>query len=135
MRRKAACACGGLTIQLEGDPQMVSSCCCQQCQRRTGSLIGVTAFFAREQIVETSGEAGAYRRVADSGNGLTFHFCRTCGATVFWYPEARPDNVAVAVGAFADPAFPAPERMIWCESRHPWVRIPDGVRTYERGPS
>jgi hypothetical protein len=29
--------------------------------------------------------------------------------------------VAVAVGAFADPAFPAPSQAVYAEHRHRWV--------------
>lgn len=30
----------------------------------------------------------------------------------------------VAVGAFADPAFPAPVRSVWERSRHAWMAVP-----------
>ena len=36
-----------------------------------------------------------------------YHLCLQCGSTVFWEPEARRDVIAVAVGSFADPWFPA----------------------------
>jgi|KBSSwiStaDraftv2_1062776.scaffolds.fasta_scaffold08320_10 hypothetical protein len=134
MRRQATCACGGLTIALEGEPEKVSSCCCQQCQRRTGSFFGVTAFFLQEQIVSVKGEQKTYQRVGESGHALIFHFCPECGSTVFWYPLARPGRVAVAAGSFADAGFPPPERMIWTEHRHPWVRTPKGIKLYDRAP-
>jgi hypothetical protein len=31
--------------------------------------------------------------------------------------------IAVALGAFADPAFPAPAQAVYEEHRYPWVRI------------
>jgi hypothetical protein len=34
--------------------------------------------------------------------------------------------VAVAVGNFADPAFPAPRISLYERRRHPWVVAPDG---------
>jgi hypothetical protein len=40
---------------------------------------------------------------------------------VYWEPERKPDAVAVAVGSFADPSFPAPTQAVWNERRHPWV--------------
>lgn len=132
MQRKAACACGGLSITFDGDSEMVSSCCCQQCQRRTGSFFGVTAFFLQDQITEVEGAEKTFQRLGESGHPLVFHFCPGCGSTVFWYPLARPGRVAAAVGAFADPGFPAPARMIWNEHRHPWVRTPEGLRLYEQ---
>ena len=134
MLRQASCACGGLTIALEGEPEKVSSCCCQQCQRRTGSFFGVTAFFLQEQVISTEGDQNTFERIGESGHPLTFRFCPRCGGTVFWHAQALPGRVAVAVGAFADAGFPAPERMVWTEHRHPWVLTPDGLALHERAP-
>jgi hypothetical protein len=58
--------------------------------------------------------------VADSGNRLTFNFCPVCGSTVYWKSEAAPDLIAVAVGAFADQTFPAPDYSVWERARHSW---------------
>jgi hypothetical protein len=131
---EAACACGQLTIRLAGDPDYVSSCCCQACQRRTGSLYGVTAFFREAQVVERSGAASDFRRIGASGKPLDFHFCPTCGSTVWWEPQARPGRVAVAAGAVADASFPSPQRMIWTEHRHPSVLTPEGLPLFEQTP-
>jgi hypothetical protein len=38
--------------------------------------------------------------------------------------EGFPGYVAVAIGNFADPNFPAPTIAVWEESRHPWVSLP-----------
>jgi hypothetical protein len=90
-------------------------CHCLECQRRTGAVISNQARFPREQIT-FAGEAKAWRRTAESGKGLTFHFCPTCGSTVYWEGEGFPGYVAVAVGNFADPDFPAPTIGVWEES-------------------
>jgi hypothetical protein len=63
-------------------------------------------------------------RTAESGNAITFHFCPTCGSTVFWEGEAFPGYVAVAIGNFAGPNFPAPTIAVWEESRHLWAALP-----------
>jgi len=120
--RTAACACGQLRLTCEGEPQRVSLCHCLDCQRRTGSAFGVAAFFARTAVT-TEGRAQTTRRLADSGRGLTFHFCPDCGGTVFWEPDFRPDSLAVAVGAFADPSFPMPDKAVFEARAHPWVTI------------
>ena len=120
--RTASCACGQLSITCAGEPQRVSLCHCLDCQRRSGSAFGVAAFFARE-AVKTAGRAQTTRRLADSGRGITFHFCPDCGGTVFWEPDFRPDSIAVAVGAFADPSFPRPDKAVYEERAHPWAKI------------
>jgi hypothetical protein len=67
------------------------------------------------------GNASQYARVADSGNRLTFNFCPVCGPTVYWKSEVAPDLIAVAVGAFADQTFPAPDYSVWERTRHAWA--------------
>lgn len=120
--RLAACACGQLRLACRGDPLRVSLCHCLDCQRRTGSAFGIAAFFSRGTVT-AEGRAATNTRRGDSGFAIRFHFCPDCGTTVFWEPERKPDAIAVAVGAFADPAFPAPLQSVWEHRRHPWVAL------------
>lgn len=43
-------------------------------------------------------------------------------------------SVGVAVGAFADPAFPAPSVSAYDCRRHPWVRLLPGTVAFEKDP-
>src|SRR5260370_15546642 len=105
--QRAACSCGELYLMIESEPSRISMCHCLECQRRTGAVISNQARFRREQVT-FAGKATAWMRTAESGNALTFHFCPTCGSTVYWEGEGFPGYVAVAIGSFADPNFPAP---------------------------
>jgi hypothetical protein len=132
--RAARCSCGQLKLRLSGDPQLVSSCHCQACQRRTGALFGSTSFWRKSQVLAIEGERRSWRRVAESGTGLVHQFCPTCGSTVFWESEATPEMMSVAVGSFADPTFPAPVRTVWTATKHPWLPFPDSIPRYEKSP-
>jgi hypothetical protein len=123
MTRTASCSCGQLRIRCDGEPAKVSLCHCLECQRRTGSTFGIAAFFDAA-ATEIAGMSSTYRRVSDNGFPVTLHFCGTCGSTVYWYPSRKPDAVAVAVGCFADPAFPAPSQSVYEEHRHGWTALP-----------
>ena len=46
---------------------------------------------------------------------------------VFYRVAAAPGFVAVPVGAFADPTFPAPTVSVWEERRHPWLGLPEDI--------
>jgi hypothetical protein len=118
--RTATCACRNLRVTCAGDPIKISLCHCLDCQRRTGSTYGIAAFFARKDVV-ANGDFRTYKRGSDSGSAVSFHFCPDCGSTVFWEPERLPDAIAVAVGSFADPTFPAPSQSVYDQRRHPWV--------------
>jgi hypothetical protein len=42
--RKASCNCGKLSVTYEGpDPERISVCQCNECQKRTGSVLSVQA--------------------------------------------------------------------------------------------
>jgi hypothetical protein len=98
-------------------------CHCLECQRRIGAVISNQARFRSEQVT-VDGEARSWRRTGDSGNALVFHFCPTCGSTLYWENEGLPGYVLVAVGNFADPNFPAPAIAVWENTRHAWVCLP-----------
>ena len=121
--RRAACSCGQLNLTIEGESVRVSMCHCRECQRRTGAVISNQARFRRDQV-SVAGKAATWTRTAESGNVLTFHFCPTCGSTVYWESEGFPGFIAVAIGNFADPNFPAPIISVWEESAHTWVSLP-----------
>ena len=122
MERNAACACGQLRIRCEGETTKVSVCHCTECQRRTGSPFGVAAFFESSQVTPF-GRALQYARPSDKGSMVTFHFCPECGSAVYWSTARLPNLIAVALGAFADPAFPAPTQEVYAHLRHSWVAL------------
>jgi hypothetical protein len=123
---EAACSCGQLRLTADADPVRVSICHCLACQRRTGSVFGVQARF-EEGVVRTEGRSTEYVRVSDEGEERTFYFCPECGATVFYRSPYLDGFIAVPVGAFADPSFPAPLRSVWESRRHAWVSLPEGI--------
>ncbi|WP_407353277.1 GFA family protein [Luteimonas sp. R10] len=124
--RLATCSCGQLVVRTRGEPLRVSICHCLACQKRTGSVFGAQARFPAD-AVRIEGESKVYARIGDEGSTGRFHFCPTCGATVFYRLDAVPGVVAVPVGAFADPAFPQPEVSVYEVRQHSWVRLPDGI--------
>jgi len=122
-QRLASCSCGQLTAQVVGEPVRVSICHCLACQRRTGSVFGQQARFLREQVV-LAGTSTVYVRVGDEGSHVRFHFCPQCGATVYYELGGLDAYLAIPVGAFADPGFPAPSVSVYEERMHSWVVPP-----------
>ena len=129
--RTASCSCGQLRVEVEGEPR-VGVCHCLACQKRTGSVFAALARFRAPFRV--FGAATEYARAGDQGARFIFRFCPVCGTTVFHTEEGVTDSVSVAVGAFADPAFPAPRVSVYDSRRHPWVQLPAGTVRFERDP-
>jgi hypothetical protein len=120
MERIAHCCCGALRAEATGEPAFAAACHCIQCQRRTGSAFGVSAYFPKAQV-RTEGPSKVFVRGSDAGRKLEIHFCPECGSSVFWHAEALPDMIGIAFGAFADPSMPWPTFSVWETTRHPWV--------------
>ncbi|MBR0784981.1 GFA family protein [Bradyrhizobium iriomotense] len=129
----AKCSCGAVSLSLPGPTRLVAACHCIDCQRRTGAPFGVGAFYPVETVT-ISGTPKEYVRAAASGGEVRFYFCSDCGSTVYWKADNLPDMIGVAVGAIADPDFPAPVRSVFEQSKHAWVEIGGaGVAHFEQG--
>ncbi len=110
---------------------MVSLCNCVECQRRTGAPFGIGAYYEAAQVT-VAGPSSVYERFVEDRK-LSFHFCPACGSTVYWYTATHQGRIGVAVGAFADPRFPAPARSVFERSRHDWVELPEAVPGFVAG--
>jgi len=130
--RVATCSCGQLQIRLSGGLQGVGVCHCLACQRRTGSAFATLASFSAP--FEIVGSASRFTRIGDQGSSFTFSFCPHCGTNLFHQEEGEVDSVAVAVGCFADPDFPAPEVATYDARRHQWLTLAPGIAVFERDP-
>jgi hypothetical protein len=127
MTRVARCCCGGLRAEVAGgDPTIVAACHCEQCQRRTGSAFGVSAYFPAERV-RIVGESKVFARTSDGGHRVETHFCPECGTSVYWEAAFMAGHIGIAAGAFFDPAFPPPTVSAWERSRHPWVALEANV--------
>lgn len=128
----AQCLCGRLRLVLREPPKLVVACHCLACQRRTGAPFGVNAFYAIESV-EICGPATEFVHVGDSGRKVRLSFCPTCGSTVYWTPDALPALIGIAVGALADPGFPAPTLSVFERSKHHWIQFDGNVEHFLAG--
>ncbi len=132
--RVASCSCGQLRAEVRGEPIRVSVCHCHACQRRTGSVFGAQTSFPRESVA-VEGDGTEFVRVGDGGGRFRFTFCPRCGSTVFYVEEGDEGSIAIPVGAFADPRFPAPTISVYEERRYSWVSVPDDAEHWRKDPA
>ena len=137
MTRTAECACGRVDVSVESEPFLVAICHCDFCQKRTGSVFQVGAYFAADEKLEVRGEIRTYNGleidgVANAaGDAVTYHFCPTCGSTIYWIREGQLPLLGIAIGNFVDSGFPAPTMEIHTEMRHAWVPPVAGAEQLE----
>lgn len=115
-------------------PTLASVCHCSFCQRRLASAFAVLVTFPQDSVEFTQGElAEVEHRSDESGRWLKMNFCPKCGTTVSHTAEVRPGTRSIAGGTFDDPNWFTINRHIWVKSKLPWVTIPAGVETFEKG--
>ncbi|HVF82605.1 MAG TPA: GFA family protein [Sphingomicrobium sp.] len=122
VKRTASCRCGQLRVAATGEPVRISVCHCLDCKKRSGSSFAAQARFPAEQVT-VEGSASQFAHTGDQGNVTRFHFCPTCGSTVFYRHDNAPETIAVLLGALDDPYEFTPNFSVWEERKHPWVKI------------
>jgi len=101
------------------------------CQRRTGAPFGVGAYYPAD-VVTISGTSKEFTHAAASGGKIHNYFCPQCGSTVYWKLSNLPALIAVAVGAMAEPKYPAPVISVFEQSKHDWVQIDGAVEHFRQ---
>ncbi|MDG2534636.1 GFA family protein [Sphingomonas sp. HITSZ_GF] len=129
--RTASCRCGQLRAECAGEPVRISVCHCLNCKRRSGSAFAVQARFPAEQVTIT-GRSTEYVAPSESGGAPAhFHFCPVCGGNVWYSGGGIADTVAIPVGQFADPAFPAPGISVYESRQCAWLEVRGVVEHYD----
>ena len=125
MDRTAKCACGAASISVGGEPEIYGVCHCTNCKRRTGSAFGISAYFPRNNVVQTTGETRiyAFHHTAQS-HDQERHFCTGCGTTLFWYVSALPELVGIAGGCFAEENLGEPRMSVTHSKKMAWLELP-----------
>jgi hypothetical protein len=98
-----------------------------QCQRRSGVPLTVNTYFKKDDV-KLAGDL--FERPAPEGRKVYNYFCPTCGTTLGWRGDVRPDVIGVAAGCFADKSLPTPSVSIWEETMHPWIKLPEGMQHF-----
>jgi len=133
MTREAKCCCGACAIQVKGDPTINGICHCRNCQRRTGSAFGWSAYFPNENVTATIGAFRTYSPPGKApGAGEDWQervFCGKCGTTLSWRSSDFEGLTGIAGGCFTEGALPEPTMTVHNETRYAWVTLPETWKT------
>lgn len=121
------CQCGAVRFRVRGALKDASICHCRMCQKAFGAYYAPLVSTRGAQLTWTRGEPQRFQ----SSNQVRRGFCAQCGTPLTY--EA-PDGVAVAAGAFDDPAALPPTIQYGIQDKLPFVetlhRLPS-MRTDE----
>ena len=75
-----------------------------------------------------AGNSTEYAHAGGGGNIARFHFCPTCGDSVYFTNDTIPETIAIALGTLANPFAFTPNFSVWENRKHDWIEITgDGI--------
>jgi hypothetical protein len=132
---EGGCVCGKARYRVRGAPQRVSACSCTWCQKRTGSALGLSVYFLKEDVEFTCKTLGRYRLISDAGRWIDQEFCQNCGTVLTWTLEFLPGYRGIAGGTFDQPTFWYKlERYVFARSKPDWLEVPHGIEVFQEMP-
>jgi hypothetical protein len=120
------CACGAIRYRLAGPPIFVNCCHCRQCQKVTGSAFALNAMIEADRVELLKG---------DPAEAEGKRHCAGCG-TLLWATHRRfgDDILFLRAGTLDEGERLEPDAHFFVRSKHPWVTIPAGARTFDTLP-
>jgi hypothetical protein len=83
MTLKGRCFCGGVEIEVEGEPQAMGYCHCESCRSWSASPVNAFSLWTPASVKVTKGaeNIGMYAKTPASER----QFCKTCGGHIMTY--------------------------------------------------
>lgn len=134
MTYSGRCACGRVTLAMDGNPLAVGQCWCRQCQQIAAGGATVNALFPAH-AVSIAGETAKHAYAAASGSRVTHWFCPSCGTPLLGQSAAHPDVLAVKLGAIDLPHDLRPGGVIWTSEAPVWAFLDDDLPQHPFGPN
>ena len=128
------CACGQVTLSIEGEPAATRQCWCRQCQQIASGGPTNNATFLTENV-KVEGDVASSTFTAASGNTDTQAFCPSCGAHIYGQSAARPHLLSIRFGALDEPHGLRPTMAIWTEDAPDWAVIDPSLENVARQPA
>lgn len=120
LRLNARCACGAVTVSVDGPIYSMFMCSCEDCQKVSGTG-HATVGIADPADVTVAGSIKSFARPADSGATFTRSFCPECGTPICGRSSRAPNSIMLPVGLFGpDTAWFVPNQLIFARSHRKW---------------
>ena len=126
------CSCGAIRYQIDGKPDYVSFCHCDDCRKATGAPVVAYSVYLPEQVHFTSGE----RKIYKSSPYVKRTFCPDCGTPLTYEAEWQGQTIiGLFVGTMDNPELFPPERHVFDINRVSWFDVADHLPRYHQVPS
>lgn len=126
------CVCGRVRFTIQGPPQSVQHCHCENCRKTSGEFTSTGAVISRALIrIEGAGNLGRYRTTPS----FERQFCRTCSCYLFAYEDSEADLMYFAPATLDGGRHPGhppgSESHIYLRSKCEWEQVADDLPKYQ----
>jgi hypothetical protein len=127
----AHCACGAVSLRLNGTIRAMLLCSCLDCQKASGTG-HTSAAMVLEADVTVTGPVKTFERAADSGATFIRTFCPVCATPILGRSSRAVGTVLIPVGLFGtDAEWFMPNQLIFARSHHEWDSVAPELPRYE----
>ena len=131
MTHQGGCHCGAVRYEVDGEPQHVALCHCNDCRKSSGAPMVAWAAFTEDQFKLVEGEPVTFN---SSGSAMR-SFCPKCGSGLYYRnAEFLPGIVDIQSATLDDPEALPPGAHIQTAERLGWMETAHSLPAFERFP-
>jgi hypothetical protein len=128
------CLCGSLRYEANEAPKFMGYCCCDDCQKASGSGYIPFVGFAGG-VLKVAGPYALYQMHHKDGRTSERFSCAKCNSLVFGGEPGNPHGNTVYAGTLDDTSLFKPTMAIMTKFKPDWVILPPGLTMFEAMPS
>ena len=113
------CYCGKIRFAVKGEPRVSANCHCENCRRAAGAQAVAWVVVKRSEFEWETGRPHRYK--TDTGAFRTF--CDSCGTSLTYETDRRPDEIDITAGSLDHPENFPPTKDVYPEEKLPWVNL------------
>jgi hypothetical protein len=127
------CLCGALRYEASGEGAFMGYCCCDDCQRASGS--GFIPFMnVPAGALKVTGPYALYQMTHSDGRTSERFSCVKCSSLVFGGEPGNPRMNTIYAGTLDDTSQFKPTMAIMTKFKPDWVILPPGLTMFEDMP-
>jgi hypothetical protein len=127
------CLCGALRYEAQGEPVFSGYCCCDDCQKASGSGFAPFMGFPAPALT-IAGAARSYTHKLSDGREAVRNACIICCSLVFGGIYGKDEMHTIYAGTLDDPSLFKPGMAINVRFKPDWVILPEGIPQFEGMP-
>src|SRR4051812_24243432 len=127
------CLCEALRYEAQGEPMFAGYCCCDDCQKASGSGFAPFMGFPASAL-KITGTTRSHTLKHKDGREAVRNTCASCGSLVFGGIYGQDAMHTIYAGTLDDPSLFKPVMAINTRYKPAWVVLPEGLAQFEGMP-